>query len=698
MKTSSYIHILAAASAALALGACSENSWNDRLDGFEEFENQPITEVKTVEYALTDENYTQIAGDQANKTLAGADKAAALAQVGSLKRFSTEIPASEYALAFLNSTAFPYFTLNDGSAVRLTYNMAENEPAELTAAANAITYEISDQEYIDEVWGEDNYINAFAPSKPASKYIPSILSGNVEAEDGAFCIVSYRMATQEPVFGGSSQPEEPEQFEQTDIIGTLKSGDAAVTIKGLVSAVCTQGYTLTDKSGTIFVYMGSGYDPTTYPIGSQLEVTGDIGDYNKGLQVAGASASVNKYETVAFPYPTPTVLTGAALDQAITRSAPELAVYATITGAVTVTDRNINIKPEGAETAQGSVYGFNDEVKALFTDGAKQTITGYFIAIAGSRYCNMVVTEIDGKTLYQDAAAKAPARAAVSVPTETLNAVYRYTDGRWSVPADFIVLNPADYTAMGQSYPNLSAAEPYLSIYLGKTFSYAAEGNVKYVFWAKYADKQTSYVCSPYICTGNGQWEPNSYVTTETNQFVRNQGKWIFDPNVKINLPYGKTAEFSIPYYQAVVDWVYENICVPLGDNSITSGKFYVTKFGTNEYYSGASAYQNNVDLRGASARGQYPAGYPDDLTDADITELMKHRFFYETFPAALGKLHAADKPIEGLTVNYTITFGAYNGSTTEIYEAVYELVGQGQFKPVSCTWWENGVGNSKPE
>ena len=34
-------------------GACDENSWNDHLDGFEEFEDEPFTQVETVEYTLT---------------------------------------------------------------------------------------------------------------------------------------------------------------------------------------------------------------------------------------------------------------------------------------------------------------------------------------------------------------------------------------------------------------------------------------------------------------------------------------------------------------------------------------------------------------------------------------------------------------------------------------------------------------------
>ena len=44
-------------------------------------------------------------------------------------------------------------------------------------------------------------------------------------------------------------------------------------------------------------------------------------------------------------------------------------------------------------------------------------------------------------------------------------------------------------------------------------------------------------------------------VTEESAQFVRTNGKWMYDPNVEITLPGGKGVEISTKYYQACVDW-----------------------------------------------------------------------------------------------------------------------------------------------
>lgn len=88
MKANSYIRFFALAGLAVAATACDENSWNDHLDGFDEFENKPTTQVETVEYTLTDADYGTIAGLSENIALAGTEGAKALKAVGDQKRFS----------------------------------------------------------------------------------------------------------------------------------------------------------------------------------------------------------------------------------------------------------------------------------------------------------------------------------------------------------------------------------------------------------------------------------------------------------------------------------------------------------------------------------------------------------------------------------------------------------------------------------
>lgn len=680
MNTKIFFSLMAAAAVSATLNGCDDNAWNDKLDGFKDKENEPLTEVQTIEYTMTDADYASVSSNKTNQALAGEDLANALANVGKQKCFSEQIPAEDYAPALLASK---YYYLDNGSAVNLTYRQSVGLPAYLADAAAAELYTVTEDDYKNTVWeSAEDYVNGFAPSKPASRYLSRILAANV-SDDAGYCIVSYNQSNQEPVFGNIGGGEQPQPWKPGNTIGQATL-NADIEAQAVVTGICAQGYIVTDASGSILVYMGSSFDASSVQIGQQLNITGVIGAYNKGLQITGSSATVEVVGTQKVTYPTAEVVNGAKLDELGARTDNELAKYITITGKAVVTEKNINIEVDGAATTKGSVYQGTPAQKALFTNGATVTVTGWFIAVAGgNRFANMVVTAVDGKPV---AAAPRHRAAAVEVPMTAHNAVYTYTDGRWSEATDFVVLQPGDYTDMGQKYQNLTNANQLLPTYLKQKFPYAAAKAVKNVLYLYYnsSSKKTYYICDQYVYNGS-EWTLNNGIETVTRQFVKNAGKWMYDPSVVITLPSGRNQAFSATYYQACVDWVYENICVPLGDTSITSGLFYVSKYGNNDYYSGASAYQNNVDIRGASAREQYAAGF-EGMTDDQISELIKKRFFEEVFPAAISKIHADVEPIPGLDYTYTFNFYAYNGSTIAC-QAVYKVVGKGQFEPVKCVW-----------
>ena len=249
------------------------------------------------------------------------------------------------------------------------------------------------------------------------------------------------------------------------------------------------------------------------------------------------------------------------------------------------------------------------------------------------------------------------------------------------------VLSQADYRSMGQSYDNFSStdvAESYFPTYLGVKYPYAAADDTKLVVYCLYSNKVTSVVAANYKFDGSA-WVKDEGVVAETAQFVKNKGKWMYDPNVTITLPAGKGQELSTLYFQACTDWVWENIDQKkLGVS--TKGQGYVTSYGNNEYYCGASAYQGNVDLRASKATEQYDDPEYVGKSDDEIVEIMKRRFESEVMPGALSMLHPDAAPIEGLDVLYTINFSVYTG-TTNAYVIVYKVVGPGQFEFVSCTW-----------
>ena len=182
--------------------------------------------------------------------------------------------------------------------------------------------------------------------------------------------------------------------------------------------------------------------------------------------------------------------------------------------------------------------------------------------------------------------------------------------------------------------------------------------------------------CARCIFNGTdwtGGFNGANYVTS---QFVKKDGKWNYSPDVEITLPAGRGIEISTLYFQACVDWV---------KNNVPDGSAYITSYGNNDYYTGASAYQGNVDLRPASAKAQY-AGYAS-MTDEEVVALMKTRFEKEVFPAVLAELHpdAAPTP-KGIEPEYTINFYYYDG-TAKPATILYKVTGVAKFEFVSCTW-----------
>lgn len=475
--------IILAAASTLILGACGENAWNDHLDGFQ----APAAAEGTTNssYTLTAADYSTIAGLADNKALAEADgESEALAAIAANGCFSTEEEARKYIPALLASTnkGLPYFTYNDNSNVKVSYNVS-SALSELVKGVNADTpsYKVTQLDYIDSWGADDEYLNAFAPSCPASEFIPVILSDvYADTQSGQYVLVNYNESDRNPDF----------------------------------------------------------YNPA--------------------------------------------------------------------------------------------------------------------------------------------------AMSALSIVSE--NALYQFTGDTWRNVTEAVVLGPADYAAMGNTYGSLNETQRNrdLPVFLKQTFPYAVEGQTETPVYAYYANSTTTVQAREYILTA-GEWIPN--LGELTSQFTKMDGSWVYNPSVVITLPYARNTDPSYTYYMECVKWVYENICVPMGDTSITSGEYFIDYRGNAEFYSGASAYYGNVDVRATSALNHQPAGYTayEGLTNDEITLLMKKRFCTQVLPAALSVLHPDMKPAGDMTVTFTVNFTVYDGSASDA-TVVYEVVGPGEFRFLSTT------------
>lgn len=679
-----------AAGCALMLSSCDENEWNDKLDGFEVPSD---TKIETVSYTLTSADYSSIASNSTNKKLAqagGEADVAALAAIGSNGAFATDAEARKYIPAFLANSSFPYFSMNNGSSVKVTYNLSTNQPQEVKDINESVlSYTVSETDY-QEAWGsEEDFIGAFAPMLTASSKLPGILfDGLPNAEEGDYAVVTYNEAASNPVFGNVGGGEVAE-WEMSDVLSSVALKQD-VEVKGVVTAINSRGFILSDKGGSILCYQASGFDPASVSIGAQLTLNGTISSYNKGFQIAITPDSYTvEGQDEKFAYPTPKVVTGADMDAAIKRTDDALAEYVTITGKASVSGNYYNFIVDGATASQGSGYMVPNDIRALITDGETCTLCGYFITISGGKYYNIVITSVNGKT---PAPAKKPAvkAPAAPVPATAKNAIYMFDGSVWSVPSSTVVLQPEDYTAMGSKYGNLSGTQPqeYLPKYLAQKFPYASEETAEIVVYKYYDGSATTFRATQYTLT-NGVWTLNTGATTD--QFTKQKGNWAYNPSVIVTLPYSRNTDPSYTYYMACVNWVFDNISKPMGATELSNAAF-IDYRGNAEFYSGASAYYGNVDVRAVTAKNNAPEGYTgyDGLSDDEIVMLVKKRFCTETMKNALSALHPDAAPVEGMEVTYTLNFTAYDGAANE-ETLVYVVSGKGEFKYKSCTWFEKG-------
>lgn len=690
------------AALAATLTACDENSWNDEY--LEGFDTPTITKKETVAYTMTAADIKKMAGMAANiKLAAERGESEALAAVAANGYFTADITPEAYAPAWLDSLSGVkgsiVYWLSEKSTLQLSFPTSDALPAELAGIPAGQQYTVSEADY-QSVWdSETDFVEAFTPSKPASKFLAGILKDNLAYKAGDFAVVTYNQAAQDPVFGGNSTPEPVPGFEMSSTIASLAVG-VPIEASGVVTGICKQGYILTDLSGSTLVYYGNSFDFDSYAIGQQRNVSGNGGCYGGCLQIAPSNDELAG--TQDYTYPTPLAITGEVFEQfSVERQALKsdnnggAPVYGEIKGAVFTQSGNyINFDVPGADpsVAAGSGYQVPQNVSAMLDFGNAVDVRGYIIGCSGKAYVTFLVTEVNGQKPAAAPALRIASRAGVAISSTEEKVVYKAANNEWTACNGVYVLTSEDYALMGTG-SNLTSAQAatFLPIYMANKQPYAQEGATYYIVYNfKNGDNTVKNFTSRATYTGT-EWSVTT-VNTDMMQFVRaGQGngwsKWMYDPSVYIDLPAGKGAS-SADFWQACVNWVYEHVDAPeFGSESITSGIGYVTSYGNNDYYTGASAYQCNIDLRAASARKQVPSVY-GDMSDEDVVATMKNHFEKQVCPAVLAEMYPDAQPGKGVDLYYVLSFVMYNGSShNEVIR--YLVTAPGTFEFVDCTWNE---------
>lgn len=482
----------------------------------------------------------------------------------------------------------------------------------------------------------------------------------------------------------------------TSVLGAAVLDDV-VEVKGYISAVSTQGPILTDNTGSIILYKAADLG---LAVGDEVTVNGTIRAYNCGFQFdySKGDTTVEKTGTTTVAYPAALDITGAYADELLTtRVENEYAYYAKMTGTVAVSGNYYNFNIPGAETAVGSIYGATDEVKSWLADGMECTLYGYFFSISktggAAKYINIIVTSVEPAASAQ--------RLAMKVNSEKRYAYYKF-NGTGYEAADIVAVQPADYRNMGQSYDNFTnpAQDNYLPLFLRETRPYAQSGDKVYLGYICRANSVNSWRVDEYVF--DGEWVKTIYFGEKQDQFRKAEGVWSVDRTLELDYTNTSSADTKA-FYQYCVNWVYDFKDVPMGapardnageiistdivtiDGNKPAGNYWVSNYGNNEFYTGASAYYGNVDWRPSAVKGGFAAAGMGDLSDDEILAKLKENtaevyaevlhYMYPEMTADQYKKVVVKVYCYGPNKNYSFTFDVVEaGKFAYVADSITEL------------------------
>ena len=436
---------------ALILASC-ENFYIDQNLGGSDYNP---TDVRTIDYTLTDADYKSIAANKDNialalaecpvDTLTGAitDSSAyfAFMQIETDLAFNKLAPADLYVPAFLTAK-FPQ--LSKGSLFNITYKNCDGAPEYLTTFASTSKYTLSTADY-ETIWGEGKggiYYLTPATMMGLTSVLPT------EAEEGAILAVVYDYKDTEPSFGGGNSDDAPKGF----FDGTAESRGFYTTSEAI--AAVDAGQIVKDDS---------------------IKVGGIISRWFK------KSSKFDTYHSVSFFVMDP-----------VTGQEHEFEFYNCYT-----------LDKDSFET-----FEFTDELNAICIDRAgREFHLGDTVVGAGKYTIYNGTHELNTNCYLTEwrpvAAASAAPKKAAAAANGKKTVLYQYTEGKWKAyknDAATVVALPEDvYSAVGYNYL-LAKNKNVLTTFLAQEYPYAQAGKAYTVVYV--ATSEGAYNAIEFVYDG----------------------------------------------------------------------------------------------------------------------------------------------------------------------------------------------------
>ncbi len=441
------------------LASC-ENYYIDKNLGGSDYNP---TDVRTIDYTLTEADYKNIVTNKDNIALALAECTAedssaytAFLQVATDLAFNKIAVADVYVPAFL-AAKFPQ--LSKGSLFNITYKTCDGAPAYLSTFAATTKYTLSTADY-DAIWGEGK-TGTYYLTPATMMQLTSVLPA--EAEEGAILAVVYDYKDTEPVFGKIEEEEEAPGF----FDGTSETRGFYTTSEAI--AAVDAGMIVKDDS---------------------IKVGGIISRWFK------KSSAFDRYHSVSFFVMDP-----------VTGQEHEFEFYNCYT-----------LDKDSFET-----YEFTDELNAICIDRAGREFHLGDTVVGAGKYTIYNGTHELNTNCYltewrpvSTPAAVAPKKAAAAANGKK-TVLYQYSNGKWAAykneDATVVALPEDVYAAVGYNYL-LDKNKNILTTFLAQEFPYAQAEQAYTVVYV--STKEGAYNAIEFIYDGAAFVENLGYATVTT--------------------------------------------------------------------------------------------------------------------------------------------------------------------------------------
>ena len=627
-----YRYIIVAFFCVVGLFLACDNATTD-FEGFDE--KTGIKNIVRKEITMDDALYSTLVSALGDEDKEAKDF------INTNKAFSpTVAPAPTYLPKLL---AKEYFAADPTSAIEVSYKEIHNVDEAVAAYAGA-SYEISTADY-QTVWGDEQmFVEAFTPNKDPKNEIPALLAAQFpDVEAGAKQNVNYYFSKEEP------KDETVESYFLQEDFEKLEDYEP----------VNLEGWITVDLIGE-YKWEGRSFNNNKFANVSSYKSEGknDLWLITPAVELEEVEGIKLSFDINVRNFTQDILSVLISTDFSGDENKIKEATWVDVSNQFDLGVKDGNLNPAGE----------------MLLDAYKgKTI---YVAFQYDGDDGLELGKEDKKTTtYQvDNLKISKLVPGIAVAEKELQyAIFEHQgDNEWELDADnsLVVIQPEEYTAMGERYPNISKPEiayHKIPIFLSEKYPYEMDEAVKTVIYYTWSDKATA---EQYVLT-SGVWERTTWEIEAQSQFILTEKDgWLFDPTLLVNFN-NYTAGF-----QLVVDYVAAHQGV--------ENKDLLDDRGNAEFYYGFNAYYPNITYRDKD-RVNDPA-YPINGTAEEKTKFMDQRtieglavFLASAYPNAVPEVSGIEQ-IAKIT-GVRIYMDPSSNLTNAFYTYEFKCVGDKEWK-----------------